>query len=420
MSLSSRRPRGPGRPGRQAHAVRAAAWAGAAAAAFGTVAGAAELYYQPIVTLSSAYNSNIDLDNPKTKAVGYFADAATNIGIATPQSDTLLQPRLLYNYYPTLANRNRLEGFLNMNSRYSWQRDKFNFYGFFDHRDDVNAEQPGATTNPVNPDVGNTSPTTGQVLVGTTRNYLILDPTYTHLLTPLSSIGFAGEYQRMDWSPANTTGHLNFDYYQGRLFYAKTIDLRSDFQIGAYGSRYQAAAIDSHSNSGGLQFNGGYNWTQVLRSTLTVQWQRTKFQENNVRVFDVTSNPWAATFTTVYKEQISSYSFSLGRTIYPSSAGGLYTTDQVRGQYDRDFTQRVHFTTALRFFRDRTTTGVVGDNTRDYATGTVRLQYMMTQYFFVAGTYGYTYQKYRVNPNSASGHVVSVAFGYRGLDRQTH
>jgi hypothetical protein len=400
--------------------VRAAAAAGAAAAAFGTVAGAAEVYYQPIVTLTSAYNSNIDLDTTtKTTAVGYFADAATNIGIATPQSDTLLQPRLLYNYYPSLANRNRLEGFLNMSSHYSWQRDKLNFYGFFDHRDDVNAEQPGAVQNTVNPDVGNTTPTTGHILVGTTRNYLILDPTYTHLLTPLSSIGLAGEYQRLDWSPSNTTGHLNFDYYQGRLFYAKTIDLRTDFQVGAYGSRYQASGIDSHSTSGGLQFNGGYNWTEVLRSNLTVQWQRTKFQENNPHVFDVTSNPWAATFNTVYKEQASSYSFSFGRTIYPSSAGGLYTTDQVRGQYDRDYTQRLHFTTALRYFRDRTTTGVLGDNTRDYATVSVHLQYMMTRFFFVAGNYGYTYQKYRIDTNSASGHVVSLAFGYRGLDRQT-
>lgn len=415
MSLSSLRPRG------QRRAVRAAATLGTAAAAFGTAAGAAEIFYQPIVTLSSAYNTNIDLDNPKTRAVGYFADALTNIGIATPQSETMLQPRLLYNYYPTLSGRNRLEGFLNLNSHYSWQRDKLNLYGSFTHRDDQNVEQPGAVQNTVNPDVANTNPTTGRVVVGTTLNYLVLDPTYTHLLTPLSSIGVAAEYQRADWSPSDTAGHLNFDYYLGRLFYAKTIDLRTDFSVGAYGSRYQASAIDSHSTSGGLQFSGGYNWTQVLRSNLTLQWQRTKLVENNdPHFFNVTSSPWGAAFTTVYKEQISSYSFSIGRTIYPSTAGALYTTDQVRGQYDRDFTQRLHFTGALRYFRDRTTTGVLGDNTRDYATGSVRMQYMMTPTFFVAGNYNYSWQKYRANPNSASGSVVSVSFGYRGLDRQTH
>jgi hypothetical protein len=44
---------------------------------------------------------------------------------------------------------------------------------------------------------------------------------------------------------------------------------------------------------------------------------------------------------------------------------------------------------------------------------------MMTATFFVAGSYNYTWQKYRGNPNSASGNLVSLAFGYRGLDRQT-
>jgi hypothetical protein len=404
MSLSSR------------SGVRAAA-AGIVALTCGTTTEAAEVYYQPIISLSSTYNTNLDLDSTvKRSAVGYFADAATNIGIATPQSDVLLQPRLLYNYYPTASDRNRLEGFLNLNGRYSWQRDRINLAGYFDHRDDVNAEQPSAETNPVNPGVGDTTATTGQVRVGTTRNYLILDPTYTHLLSPLSSIGIATEYQRMDYSPSDNNGHANFNYYQGRLFYSKTIDLRTDFAIGAYGSRYESDSANSHSTSGGVQLNGGYNWTQVLRSDLTVQWQRTKFEQPPT--FDVTSNPWAATFTTVYKEQISSYRLSIGRTIYPSSAGGLYTTDQVRGQYDRELTQRLHFTGAARFFRDRGTTGVTGNNVRNYATGTVGARYMLSPTFFVSGNYNYVYQKYKSNLNSTDANMVSITFGYRGLDRQ--
>jgi len=409
MSLSSR------------NCVRGATVAAAsvAAAALSATAGAADFYYQPIVSLRTGYNTNVDLETQNQQsAVGYFADAATNIGIATQRSETILQPRLLYNYYPSASQRNRLEGFLNLNSRYSWERDRFNIVGFFDHRDDVNANQPTATDNTVNPGVGNTTPDTGHAQVGTTRNYTIIDPTYTHLLSPLSAVGLAGEYQRMDYSPSDTSAHLDFQYYKGRLFYSRTIDLRTDYAIGVFGSKYQARNTDTHSTSGGLQFDGGYNWSQVLRSELSVQWQHTKLDETQPKFFDVSSNPWAASFSTVYKTQASSYRVSIGRTIYPSSAGGLYTTDQVRGQYDRDFTQRLHFTGAVRYFRDRTTTGVSGDTTRDYATANVQLQYMMTQRFFVAGNYTYIYQKYRVQPNSADTNVVSLTIGYRGLERQ--
>ena len=145
MSLLSRKPNGAG-------LTVAAAVASLCATAS---AGAAEIYYQPIVQLSTAYNTNLDLSappEPKRSAEGYFADAATTIGIATPTTDTTLQPRLLYNYYPSSSDRNRLEAFLNGNGRYNWQRDHISWYGTFDHRDDVNAEQPGAAEdNTVNP-----------------------------------------------------------------------------------------------------------------------------------------------------------------------------------------------------------------------------------------------------------------------------
>ncbi len=383
-------------------------------------AGAAEVYYQPIASLASAYNSNANLEpGGSQSAVGYFADAATNIGIATKRSETFLQPRLTYNYYPTLTNRNRLEAFLNLNSRYSWQRDRLTFAGFFDHRDDVNAEQPAADFNTVNPGVGSTTSTTGRTAIGVTRNYTILDPTYSHQLTPLSSIGVAAEYQRMDYSPSDAAAHIDFNYYVGRVFYAKTIDQRTDFNIGAYGSKYVAGGIDSHSNSGGLQASGGYNWSPVLRSDLTVQLQRTKLEESSPHTLNETSTPWAATFGTVYKQQTSSYRLSIGRTLYPSSAGGLYTTDQVRGQYDRDVSPRLSFMGALRFFHDKAITGdVTGNDPRNYGTATVKVQYMLTRRLFVAGNYTYTYQKYRSDPTSAEANTVAVSFGFRGIERQ--
>src|SRR5262249_45460271 len=197
-------------------------------------ADAAQLYYQPIVSLGAGYNTNVNLDPlHKESAVGYFADAAVNLGIATPRSEWTLQPRLTYNYYPSVQERNRLEAFLNSYTRYSWERDRLTLVGFFDHRDDVNAEQPGAEDNPVNPGVGNTPPGTGHPALGITRNYVLFDPSFSHLLTPLSSIGFAGDFQRMDFSTPDRTSHVPFNYYQGRVFYARTLDPRTDFAIGA-------------------------------------------------------------------------------------------------------------------------------------------------------------------------------------------
>ena len=413
MSLLSRNPAGAG-------LTVAAAVATLCAVA---PAGAAEIYYQPIVQLSTQYNTNLDLSplaTEKRSGEGYYADASTIVGIATPTSETNLQPRVLYNYYPSASDRNRLEAFLNGNGRYSWQRDRFNWYGTFDHRDDVNAEQPGAAdNNPVNPGTGNETPTTGRTSVGVTRDYLIVDPTYTHSLTPLSGIGVAGEYQRMSYSEQDAN-HNGFNFYQGKLFYSRQYDLRTDFGIGVFGNRYDASFLDANSHSAGVTANVGRNWTQVLRSSLSVEVEQTKFHEtHNDVTTDVTSHPWSAVFNTTYDAgAVTRYSFYLGRTIYPSSAGGLYQTDQVRVQYDHDFTQRLHFQGAVRVFRDQNVSGVVNNDWRNYGTATVRGQYMLTQRIFVSATYNYIYQKYRFDPASADANIINVAFGYRGLERQ--
>jgi hypothetical protein len=389
------------------------------AAMWGTSAGAAQIYYQPTVTLSTSYSTNVDLDRVGGHgAEGYFADAADTIGIATQRSESTLQPRLLYNYYPSVASRNRLEGFLNGNTHYTWERDRFDLVGYFDHRDDVNAEQPGATVNTVNPTVDPATGTTGHTQVGVVRNYLLLDPTYTHLLNPLSSIGFAGEYQGMRFSPSDQSSHLDFNYYRGRLLYSKTLNLRTNFSLGVYGDEYRSTSIDSHSHSGGVQLDGGYHWTETIHSTLMLQYQRTQFTETSPKTFSQSSNPWAATFGTVYQGQIDSYSFAIGRSIYPGSAGGLYTTDQVRGQYDRNLTARLHFTSAVRYFRDRTTVSVLNANTRNYVSGSLNLRYMMSQTLFVAGAYTYVNQKYQSDISSAQASVFMLSFGYTGLGRQ--
>jgi len=186
------------------------------------------------------------------------------------------------------------------------------------------------------------------------------------------------------------------------------------------GNHYEATFLDANSHSGGIQGNVGRNWTQVLRSTLSVEVEQTKFHENhNGITTDVTSHPWSAVFNTVYNAgEVTKYSFYLGRTIYPSSAGGLYQTDQVRVQYDHDYTQRLHFQAALRVFRDQNVSGVINNDWRNYGTATVRGQYMLTQRIFVSATYNYIYQKYRFDPASADANIINVAFGYRGLERQ--
>ncbi len=381
-------------------------------------ASAAEYYVQPIASVSSAYNTNVELARapaPRNSAVGYFADAQSIIGIATPTSDTTLIPRLLYNFYPTQKDLDRLEAFLSLNGRYTWQRDRLTLSGYFDRRDDLNAETPSADYNPNSP--GTTS-TTGRINLGTVRDFADFQPNYAHYLTPLSQIGVAGEYQRAHFSPDDAFGHVNYNYYLGRGYYTYTFSPRLETSFSGFGSRYRATNIDSVSTSGGAGGSATYAWTQTWSTTVNAGLQHTHQVQTAPSQFDGTANPWSATLSTAYTGQVDTYRLDAGRTIAPSSAGGLFRTDQIRAQYTHNFTPRLTALAAVRYFRDGVVTGIFGNNSRNYLTSNLSLQYMLTRTIFVQGMYSYVWQKYHVDPTGASTNIAMVTIGYRGLERQ--
>ena len=94
---------------------------------------------------------------------------------------------------------------------------------------------------------------------------------------------------------------FGFDFYQARMFYSKTIDLRTDFQVGVFGNHYTARFGDARSNSGGVTGSVTYNWSPVLHSSLSGSVQQTDFKETrDDGLLDVKSHPWSAVVNTVY------------------------------------------------------------------------------------------------------------------------
>jgi len=74
---------------------------------------AAQVYVQPLATISAETDSNLDLQPASQGSVrtveGYIVDAAALIGIATPNSSTTIRPRIDYRNYPADSADDRLE-----------------------------------------------------------------------------------------------------------------------------------------------------------------------------------------------------------------------------------------------------------------------------------------------------------------------
>lgn len=397
--------------------VGAALLSGAALAA--TSVHAAQVYVQPIVSTQAQTHSNLGLDpdGETISAEGFFADAAAVIGIATPSSDTTIKPRLLYRKYPDVPRLDRLEGMLDFATLYRGQRGSFSMFGRMEHRDEVNAERSDAQFDEVTPD-SPTGPETGRITIGATRDVLMLVPTYKYELTQRTDIGVTATVQAVDYSPDDSTSHVDFDYYEGKGFVGWELSQRTKLSLGGFVSKYEATNIDALVDSYGASAEFGWDWSALLKSSLALVYQRSDIERTAPVVFADTANAWGADFKTAYVGQISRARLNIGRTITPSGAGGLLESDNVRLQFERDLTARLELTAAGRYLRHRALADDTAGNDRDYRRVELGLRWMVTRTWFVEGGYDYTWQKYERGAGSADDNSFTLTFGYIGLPRQ--
>jgi hypothetical protein len=391
--------------------------AGSALAANGAVF-AAETYIQPAAAVSAENNSNLDLEPGGGREVqGFLAKLAALFSISTPNSDSTIRPRLEYRNYPKDSQDDRLEGYLDFNSNYRGPRSSASILGTLDHRDDLHAELSSALFDEINP-VPPTAPQTGQVATGATRDMLLLQPKYTYDFTPVIGAGVSGIFQGLRYSPSDDFAHIDFNYYYAEAFVGWHYSSRSMLSFGGYGSKYDATHIDSTATGAGTSVEWNTNWTPLLSTDANAVFQRTKVDQTIPTLVHENVNAWGATFGAVYKAQISSYRLHFGRIITPSGAGGVYVNDQIQFQYDRNLTERLLFTGALIGLHNHPISNTPGGYNRTYGQAVVDLKWMWTRTWYVQGGYQYAYQKYKVNPDSASNNRIYITFGYLGLPRQ--
>ncbi len=385
---------------------------------FGTVAAGAQLYVQPVASVSAEYDSNLDFDtSDQVGNEGYILDAATLFGIATRTSDINLRPRIRYDEYPSETSLNRLEGMLDFNSQISTQRSSFYVFGRFDHLNENEAELPGALYNDVSPQAP-TSPQTGQANLGVTRDNVYLAPKYSFDVARLTSIGASGVVENLTYSETNRFNRVDFNYEQAELFLDQTISPRANITFGGYGTRYHATTIDSNAQSGGATVDYDYKWTSLVHGEISVQYQHTTIDAVQPTIFHGAANTLGATLSGVWQQQTGVFRFNLGRQVTPSGGGGLYVDDQLQGEYDKSLTERLDGVGALLFVHSRGLSANISTFDQNYGQLNLSLKWMLTRTWFLQGGGSYTTLKYSIDPTGAANAQAYLQFGYQGLPRQ--
>src|SRR5688572_11160602 len=323
----------------------------AASLLFSLTALAADVSTEPRVDLRVEQNDNLNLDpetTPESDVLGYIAEMDLLMGIRTPKGDTSLRPRVRFQDYPDRDDFERFEGFLDMLSRYEWQRSAFEFNANFAHQDLYNSDTPGGGFDPLDP--GGGDPDGGEATIGQTRTSLGIRPNFEHEVSERARLGMFVDYiaARYDAEDGPST-RTDYDYgvVDGYLSWAASPS--SDFTVGAYVSRYEAEDELETTDAIGGRLGYVYRWNPTDGLEATVNFERNDTETLEPVLVEESTNDFGGTLTAFRKLEVSEWRLSVGRAFVPTGDSGKSVIDRFRLQYDRLLSERLSFRGTARY-----------------------------------------------------------------------
>lgn len=393
----------------------------AATLLYGGIALTADVKTEPRFDLRIEQNDNFDLDpegGANSNVLGYIAEMELGVRIATPRGETSLLPRIRVQEYPDRSDFERFEGFLDMASRYEWERSNFEFEGHFAQQDLYNADTPGGGFDPNDPGGGN--PDSGALAIGQTRTRLDLRPTFEHRINERTGIGFVVDYlaTRYDANGGEST-RTDYDYGVARGYLSWALSPQSDISAGAYTTSYETTDGNETTDAVGGELGYTHRWsaTDGIEAVLY-------YESNDTKValpspFKETSSDFGGALTAYRKLEVSEWRLTVGRVFIPTGDNGKATSDQFRIQYDRLLSQRLSFSGAARYDSRSSLSVIHSGSDRDYARLDLSLKWLMTRSWYIGGGYSYIWEDREQATSDAANNKLFINFGYQGHSQRS-
>jgi hypothetical protein len=389
----------------------------------GGAASAADIQTQPIIDVRAEQNDNFRMapgGDPDADVYGVIADAQLLMDIATPRGTATLRPRIRYQNYPDRDDLEKFEGFLDLSAGYRWERSSLELIGHLSHEDLYNNETAGGDFDPTDPDGGGGSDT-GDIDTSQVRDEFEIRPTWEHRLTERTSLGLGADYSivRYDADPGVET-KKDYDYIQGDAYLKWAIDPRSDVSAGAYVSHYEAVSEDDETiDAVGIQVGYDYRWSEQIGFQGRLFYEENDIEETIPFEFSETTSNFGGYVSAYYRQQVSRWQMSVGRSFNPTGDGGKSEIDQFRLVYERDLSPRLSFKGAGRY-ETRNGLGSTSNTVdRDFARLDLSLRWLASRNWYIGGGYAYMWQDRATAADSGDNNKFYINFGYQGLRQDT-
>jgi hypothetical protein len=404
---------------RKFRSVRAAVLAALGLVASVGVAEAAQTFIEPQAELRAETNSNLTLDpdgSPDGYEQGYIAEVLALMGVATPQSETSFRPRLRFQEYPDRDERDRVEAFADLFSRYRWERSRFDLVAKYSRQDSYNFDTRSGTFDPLDPNYG-TDPGTGRVLEDETRSEIDVRPEYAFDVSERTTVGIDARYRSV-WYDADSDQpeQIDYEHLAAGANVSWKLDPRNKVGVGAFVNTYDPKSGSGDSDGYGIGAGYEHRWSETTGFEMTAFYETNDPKSDEPGVANDSTSGFGGTVAAFHEGEVSKWRFSASHRLAPNANGRAEELDQLRLQYDREFSERLTLRAVARY-ESESDINDDGSQSIDTARADLSLRWRFTQMWDVQGGYSYIGRDEGID-GDASNNRFFVSVGYEGLGRQ--
>lgn len=366
------------------------------------------------------------LDSQDHTAVRALMDARFRLSNFGPRGNVFIQPRVRLDTYADNVDQDlkRKDGYLYAQGRRTWRRSAIGITANFARESILSSELIDSGIGNIGTDIiGEPVDTdTGElILLQEHRNRAIVAPYANFAITERSGLGLEARYLDLTYSGAQFPGRSDISETLFGISVSRTIDDRTEASARLYASDFTAVVTQNETRTVGVEGRFSRELNEIWSFNLAAGIQRSAFA---FLAFDGTPIDNAAanyTFALGFGKQTETSAFALDllRTTNPSATGYLTERNEFRILYQRQMSQRLTASAALRAIQARALDESERVSGRDIARLSLALKWAFTPTWSLNFGYEAVSQDF-VDRLRADGeaNLIAIGISYQGRARQ--
>lgn len=381
-----------------------------------SIASAADWEFVPRIEVGALTDDNYNLapvSNQQVDLAGGQIDAEFALRATSPLTEFTLAPQLISTFFPDDEEWESDDAFLKLD--WSHKRERFTADLRAQYSDEATrrSELPSSDADG---DLGDPDNGDGGVVSATNhRQRLQIDPKLSFDVTQRSTIFLAATYDDVDYdeeSPDNTVGYSDMSASIGYGFRTSPTSLLT---LSGAASRYERESDSAKADSYGVHVGWASQPSEVTR------WYA-RVGAEEVEAVESPGSPVASGSETGFEGglgadwtfQVTKLFVDATASVDPNASGRLIQREQLRLRLTRQFGPRLLGELGARASRDTALADEADTfRDRDYATGSLELEWRMTREFSLVGEYDLTWQDREGDVSDATSNAFRLSVVYQ-------